>query len=313
MTSATRLFLSCMAWLSLAQLPACAHAQTGAWRAGLQHRQAMQSQQIGATLPASVQVIRDVHYGDDPQQRFDVYAPQHADHAPVILLVHGGAWAFGDKAMRNVIENKIGRWVPRGFIVISIDYRMLPQTPPLAQAGDVAQALAYAQQHARQWGGDPGSFILMGHSAGAHLVAVLSTEPSIGQRYGTASWLGTISLDSAALNVVAIMQARHLPLYDRAFGSQSGDWIAASPLQQLHQRIVPFLAVCSSQRRNSCTQAHNFVEKAVSFGTSASVIEQDLSHEQINERLGLDSDYTRQVEAFMRDLSPSVARALNGG
>ncbi|HET7330879.1 alpha/beta hydrolase [Dyella sp.] len=311
MTGATRLFLSCMAWLSLAQLPVCAHAQTDAWRAQMQRRQAMQSQQIGATLPASVQVIRDVHYGDDPQQRLDVYAPQHAEHAPVILLVHGGAWAFGDKAVRNVIENKVGRWVPRGFVVISINYRMLPQTPPLTQAGDVAQALAYAQQHARQWGGDPGAFILMGHSAGAHLVALLSAEPSIGKRYGVAPWLGTISLDSAALNVVAIMQARHLPLYDRAFGSQSSDWIAASPLQQLHERIVPFLAVCSSQRRNSCPQAHNFVEKATSFGTPASVVEQDLTHEQINERLGLDSDYTRQVEAFMRKLSPSVAQALN--
>ena len=312
MTSATRLLLGCMAWLSLAPLPMDAYAQSGAWRAALmQRRQAAPSQQAGATLPANIQVIRDVRYGDDPQQRFDVYAPPHADHAPVIMLVHGGGWAFGDKAMRNVIENKVGRWVPRGFIVISIDYRMLPQTPPLAQAGDVALALAYAQQHAGQWGGDPGAFILMGHSAGAHLVALLSVDASISKRYQVAPWLGTVSLDSAALNVVAIMQNRHLPLYDRAFGSQSSDWIAASPLQQLHGRIVPFLAVCSSQRQNSCPQAHNFVEKAASFGTAASVVEQDLSHEQINERLGLDSGYTQQVEAFMRTLSPSVAQALN--
>jgi acetyl esterase/lipase len=290
----------------------CADAQSGTWRAALmQRRQAAPSQQAGGSLPANIQVIRDVRYGDDPQQRFDVYAPQHADHAPVIMLVHGGGWAFGDKAMRNVIENKVGRWVPRGFIVISIDYRMLPQTPPLAQAGDVALALAYAQQHAGQWGGNPGAFILMGHSAGAHLVALVSVDASIGKRYQVAPWLGTVSLDSAALNVVAIMQNRHLPLYDRAFGSQSSDWIAASPLQQLRGRIVPFLAVCSSQRQNSCPQAHNFVEKAASFGTPASVIEQDLSHEQINERLGLDSDYTRQVEAFMRTLSPSVAQAID--
>lgn len=134
----------------------------------------------------------------------------------------------------------------------------------------------------------------MGHSAGAHLVALVSADTSVGKRYGVAPWLGTISLDSAALNVVAVMQARHLPLYDRAFGSQADGSMVASPLHQLHGHIAPFLAVCSSQRRDSCTQAHNFVAKTVSFGTHASVIEQNLSHEQINERLGLDSDYTHQ-------------------
>jgi len=302
----TRIHSTWLCWFALLLAPWFAQAQTAGWREALmQHR-------VQATLPAGVQVIRDVSYGSGAQQRFDVYMPAHAEHAPAILLVHGGAWAFGDKAARGVVENKVARWVPRGFIVISIDYRMLPQSSPLVQAGDVAQALAYAQQHAAQWGGDPSAFVLMGHSAGAHLVALVSTDASIGKRYGVAPWLGTISLDSAALNVVAVMQARHLPLYDRAFGKQADGWMAASPLHQLHGRIVPFLAVCSSRREDSCTQAHSFVAKAASFGTHASVIEQNLSHEQINEQLGQDSDYTHQVEAFMRGLSPSMAHVLNG-
>ena len=61
-----------------------------------------------------------------------------------------------------------------GIIFVSVDYRMLPQQDALAQADDVARALAFAQSRARSWGGDPGKFILMGHSAGAHLVALLA-------------------------------------------------------------------------------------------------------------------------------------------
>lgn len=306
MANTNRWLLSGIALLLLAQLPACAHAQSGTWRDSM-----LQRRQQNVPLPNDVQIIRDVSYGSDPRQRFDVYAPSHADHASVIFMVHGGAWAFGDKTARGVVQNKVSRWVSQGFIFISVDYRMLPQSLPLAQAEDVAQALAYAQQHIAQWGGDPDAFVVMGHSAGAHLVSLLSTDTSIGKRYGVIPWLGTVSLDSAALNVVATMQVRHLPLYDRAFGNQSDDWMAASPYQQMHGRMAPFLAICSTRRRDSCPQAHSFVAKAVAFGTQASVVEEDLTHEQINEQLGLDSDYTRRVESFMRGLSPSMAHALS--
>lgn len=262
-------------------------------------------------LPAGIRVVRDVAYGSDPRQRFDVYAPTQARHAPVIFMVHGGGWALGDKGMRNVIENKIARWVPRGFIVISTNYRMLPDAAPLQQARDVAQALASSQRRAAEWGGDRGKFILMGHSAGAHLVALLSAEPSLALQQGAGPWLGTISLDSASLDVVQTMRSRHLRLYDHAFGSDPTAWIAVSPLQQLDAAAAPFLAVCSSRRADSCPQAHRFVAKAMKLGMRAQVLEQDLSHEQINQQLGMASDYTARVEAFMRSLDPSVARLLD--
>lgn len=300
-------------WL-LVVMPLCACAQSGSLRDALIQRrlQAMQAAQGPATLAAGIQLIRNVSYGDDPHQRFDVYVPAHPEQAPVIFLVHGGAWAFGDKAARGVVQNKVNRWVPRGFVLISIDYRMLPQASPLMQADDVAHALAYAQHHVRQWGGDPSSFILMGHSAGAHLVALISTDTALAQRYHAEPWLGTVSLDSAALDLVAIMQARHFPLYDRAFGAQPDGWMAASPLQQMHGPIAPFLAVCSSRRKDSCSQAQRFVAKANAFGSRASVIEENKTHEQINEQLGADADYTHRVESFMRTLSPAVAQRLDG-
>lgn len=283
----------------------------GSWRDGWQRRRSA-AMPASANLPSGVHVIRDVAYGNDPRQRFDVYVPPGARHAPVIFLVHGGAWAFGDKAARGVIENKVARWVPRGFIVISSNYRMLPDAGPLEQAQDVAGALALAQRRAAEWGGSARDFILMGHSAGAHLVALLAADPSIARGRGATAWLGTIALDSAALDVVRIMRSRHLPLYDRAFGSDPAGWLAASPLQQLHQAGAPMLAVCSSRRKLSCPQAQGFADKAAGLGARARVLAEDLTHEQINEELGTDGDYTRQVEAFMAGLDPSVARVLAG-
>lgn len=264
-----------------------------------------------ATLPPGITVVRNVAYGTDPRQRFDVYAPAHAGHAPVILMVHGGGWRRGDKAARGVIENKIARWLPRGFIVISTNYRMRPVTAPLQQAQDVARALALAQRRASEWGGDPDRFILMGHSAGAHLIALLSAEPALATAQGARPWLGTISLDSGSLDVVQTMQARHLPLFDQAFGPDPAGWLAASPYQQMQARMPPFLAVCSSRRRDSCPQAHAFVDKALAFGGRASMLEEDLSHGEIDQQLGLPSNYTRAVEQFMRTLDPGVARRLD--
>lgn len=317
----TRARVAC-AILAVALATTASSAQAGPLRDALMQRRASQGQgqdgMLGAdgdrgpaNLPAGIRIVRDVSYGSDPRQRFDVYAPMQAHDAPVILLVHGGAWMLGDKAMRNVIENKVGRWVPRGIIVISIDYRMLPEAPVLQQAQDVASALAFAQQHASTWGGDPRRFILMGHSAGAHLVSLISAEPSIAREQGASQWLGTVALDSAAYDVARIMQGPHYRFYDRVFGNDPSVWTAASPKQQLVARIAPFLAVCSSQRRDSCPQARDFVAKAGSFGTRTQLLEEDMTHEQINEHLGAASDYTAQVEGFLRSLDPVVANLLD--
>ncbi len=123
------------------------------------------AQQRSAPLPVGVQRIADVPYGPDPAQRMDGYVPARATAgaAPVIFMVHGGGWRVGDKAMGRVVQEKVNRWVPRGFLLISANYRMLPASPVSVQASDVQAALVAAQQRAGTWGGDPGRFILMGH------------------------------------------------------------------------------------------------------------------------------------------------------
>ena len=261
--------------------------------------------QSASATSANISVQRDIAYGANPAQRMDVYLPQHLRGAPVVFMVHGGAWRIGDKASAGVVGNKAARWLPKGIIVVSVNYRMLPEADPLTQANDVALALAKAQGLATSWGGDPSRFVLMGHSAGAHLVALLATAPDIVKQQGAKPWLGTILLDSAALDVMQIMASKHLRLYDQAFGADPDYWRAASPLHRLSglsDKPAPLLAVCSTQRNDACPQAHGFVAKASSLGARYSVLPVDLSHREINHALGLSSAYTDSVESFIRSL-----------
>ena len=100
-------------------------------------------------------LLQDIAYGDDDDKnKIDIYLPASANNAPIMFMVHGGAWRFGDKKSKAVVSNKVQRWVSKGFIFISANYRMLPKTDPLEQANDVARALAFAQTKAPDWGGD---------------------------------------------------------------------------------------------------------------------------------------------------------------
>lgn len=260
-----------------------------------------------ARLPAGVTLSRDLPYGPGKDQRFDVYAPdkRSATPAPVVFMVHGGGWRRGDKAMQSVVENKVARWVTRGFIVVSANYRMLPGADVAQQAADVAKALAVAGQQAPGWGGDPNKFIMMGHSAGAHLVALIASSPAIA---GSARWLGTVALDSAAMDVETVMQGKHYRLHDQAFGKDPAFWRQVSPYAALQGPGRPMLAVCSTRREEACAQAERYVGKASSLGTRASVLREDLSHKDINQTLGQESAYTRAVEDFMRSLLPGETR-----
>ncbi|AKJ31806.1 esterase [Caldimonas brevitalea] len=256
-------------------------------------------------------MIRDVPYGARPEHRFDVYLPARAQAAPVIFLVHGGGWERGDKAHGPLVENKVAHWVGKGFVLISTNYRMLPEAQPDEQARDVARAFAAAQQRAAQWGADPRRYILMGHSAGAHLAALLASSPTLTARHGVSPWLGTVLLDSAVLDVVQLMEQRHLGLFDDAFGADPLYWPTVSPYHLLQQATAPLLAVCSSQRAAPCPDAQRFAAKAVALGSRVEVQPEDLGHGEINRQLGLASPYTARVDSFLRSLDAWVAHLLS--
>lgn len=263
-----------------------------------------------AAAPDGVRVLRNVAYGTAKLQAMDVYLPPQPRSAPIILMVHGGGWRIGDKRHQPVTENKVARWVPKGFILVSVNYPMVPDSDPVEQADDVARALATAQQAAPQWGGDPARVILMGHSAGAHLVTLLNADPSRAIRQGAAPWLGTVSLDSGALDVPAIMNHRHPRLYDEAFGNDPAFWEASSPIHQLARDSRPWLGICSSNRLASCGGNRAYAAKAQALGARAEVLGQALSHGEINSELGKPGAYADAVEAFMASLDPGVTALL---
>ena len=171
---------------------------------------------------------------------------------------------------------------------------------PLQQARDVAAAVASVQARAPHWGADPQRMVLMGHSAGAHLVALLGSAPSILADAGAMRPLGVVALDSAAMNVPAMMEHPVLPgIYDAAFGSDRGFWAAASPFHRLDRNALPMLIVCSSQRRDSCPQGKALAVKASGLGIPMQVLPEDLSHGEINHQLGQPSAYTRAVSDWI--------------
>lgn len=258
-----------------------------------------------SALPPGVRRLSDVPYGADVRQTMDVYLPPldvGTRPAAIVLMVHGGAWRYGDKAAAAVVSNKVARWTTRGTILVSVNYRLLPQADPSLQADDVARALAAVQAHAAEWGGDPARVVLIGHSAGAHLVALLGADPARAYALGARAWRGVVALDSAALDLEEIMERRHLPLYDAAFGGDAAFWHRLSPYHRLTSAALPSLLVCSSLRVDQpCAQAARYARRAQALGVRAEVLAQPLSHAQINARLGEAGAYTEAVERFLQE------------
>lgn len=239
-------------------------------------------------------------YGNNPAQKIDIYSPPTVNMTPIIVMVHGGAWRVGDKDESSVVKNKAAHWLPQGFIFISINYRLLPEADPYTQAMDVAQALHYIDLHAKEWGGDTNKMIVMGHSAGAHLVALLSASPTLLAQEKIPPWRGSIILDSAAMDVTRIMKTSHYRLFDKAFGNNENYWLKTSPITQLEKNSIPMLLVCSTRRDYSCLQAQDFSARAKSLGALTLVLPEDLSHGEINKNLGMQSDYTQAVDDFIK-------------
>lgn len=253
---------------------------------------------------------RDLAYGSHERQVLDVYAQPKISGAPIILMVHGGGWRHGDKGMGRVVDDKVARWVPKGFVFVSTNYRLMPDADPRQQADDIATAVKFVRDNAAQWGGDPQRIVLMGHSAGAHLIALLTAAPT---QFGFDSndWLGAVSLDSGALDVEAIMNRKHMRLYDKAFGDDRALWQRASPIRQLEAAGPPMLLVCSSERRDQpCVENSRFADAARKLGRRTEVMPQAMSHGEINHLLGDDAGYTAAVETFLSSLDSNIARQL---
>lgn len=147
----------------------------------------------------------------------------------------------------------------------------------------------------------------MGHSAGAHLVSLISSNPHKYTLFGLKTWLGTVSLDTATMDLVQTMEKKHYDFYDVAFGNDKNIWIQNSPLYQLDHSAVPMLLICSSIRDDKpCENSKPFIQKGINMGIRIEMNEQAMSHGEINDELGKPSSYTERVEQFIRSLGVSI-------
>jgi arylformamidase len=263
--------------------------------------------------------VKDVAYGTHERQRFDVYLPKgdaaRGGPAPMILMAHGGGWCVGDKSLKSTVQNKVARWTAKGFIVASTNYPMLTNgRDALAQAHEVATAAAHLQKNAAQWGGDASKLILMGHSAGAHLVSLVGTAKDIRDAAGMQNVLGVVSIDAGATDlemqmpkVVPFLKLR----YTEAFGTDPARWPQMSPFHRLDKTSAPWLGICSTTRPDKpCEQSEAYVQKSLALGIPAAVLALSKGHGKLNSELGKPGSYTDSVEKFMASLDAEVAARL---
>lgn len=264
-----------------------------------------------AALPPGVRLQPDLAYGPDARQRVDVYLPERPS-GPILVMVHGGGWRRGHKAMPPVVEGKLQHWVAkRGWILVSAGYRLAPQVRPREQAEDVARALAHVQKMAATWGGDADAIVLMGHSAGGHLAALASSSEPVRQAAGARRWLACVVLDGAAFDPATLMRGKHLPLYDVAFGPHPQEWRAASPTDALSASSppIPLLLVCSLPRPDdACGESRRFAERVRAVGGRAEVLPTPLGHMAANAAVGKDPRYTEAIEQFLSSLGTPAGR-----
>jgi acetyl esterase/lipase len=128
-------------------------------------------------------VSSSLAYADGPRQTLDIYRPRDAKAAPVIVFFYGGSWQDGNKETYRFVATSLAR---RGYATIVPDYRVYPEIRFPAFLQDGARAVHWVTQNAAKFGGDPARIILMGHSAGAYITAMLALD---GQ------WLGAVGLD----------------------------------------------------------------------------------------------------------------------
>jgi acetyl esterase/lipase len=195
----------------------------------------------------SFEAARDIAYGSHERQRLDVFASQQTrreGHADVVLFVHGGAFLRGSKSFNGLIYDNVSRWFARrGCVALNVEYRLAPGAPYPAGADDVAAALAWAQAHVEEFGGNPRRIFLVGHSAGgAHVATYLGDPLFAGLRAEGPGVAGTV-LISARLVADVHADNPNAAGVRAYFGADETRYTARSPLTYAARIDVPLMVV----------------------------------------------------------------------
>lgn len=142
-------------------------------------------------IPDGVKVVPDIAYrpGESKAWRLDLAMPEEPGDQPrpVIVFVHGGGWRSGDKRRAPFLGGAL-RYAAKGYVCVSVEYRLVGEAPFPACIEDVKCAVRWLRAHAKEYNVDPDHFGAYGNSAGAHLVAMLGVCPPSAGLEGDGPW-----------------------------------------------------------------------------------------------------------------------------
>lgn len=266
---------------------------------------------LGVTSAAQAQNVKNnIPYADPALERqvLDIYWPDKATNAPVVFWIHGGGWQAGDKSL---VQVKPKAFTDHGFVFVSTNYRLLPHVDMETINRDIARSIHWVHDHIATYGGDPNRLLVMGHSAGAELAALISTD----DRYLKAEGLslaiikGCVPVDGDTYDVPLMIEtgkARRKAAgqpepkfghYEK-FGSDPAkhrDFSAVNHVSR-DRAIPPFLMLHVADHPDTTAQAKRLGSVLTDAGLSAKVYgAAQTDHSKINENLGQPDDAATKV------------------
>jgi len=244
----------------------------------------------------------------------DIYAPTRAKgkcEAPLVVWVHGGGWRTGDKS--NNVRDKIPLFNDTGYMFVSVNYRLTDIASPdpvvyPEHNHDVAAALAWLVEHADDYGGDARRVALLGHSAGAAIVAAVATDEGYLRAEGLDLDALTCAapLDTQAFDIAARIGAGgpEAVLYSSVF-TDPARWAEASPMTHVAagKDIPPMLLVERGEPERRAVLA-DFVTALETADVPTTVVDGGgLTHGEVNSQIGAPGDtvMTPPVMSFLAD------------
>lgn len=249
-----------------------------------------------ALFAAEPKVYRDLAYAAPKQERqtLDVYAPAEGKNHPVVVWIHGGGWQRGDKAE---VQKKPQAFVDKGFVFVSINYRLLPDVTIKQMAGDVAKAIRWARDHAKEYGGASDTLFIMGHSAGAQLAALVCTDDRYLKAEGLTLSLikGCVPVDGDTYDVpmqIQTVEQRRADIYRKKFGDADSQK-DLSPVTHVAKgkHIPPFLILHVAEHPETKGQSQRLAKALQAVDVPAGAYPAEgKNHSTINSDLGLSDD-----------------------
>ena len=227
--------------------------------------------------------------------------------APVLLYVHGGGWI---KGTRGKIYNLDKYATQRGYMLVSVDYRPVPRTNIDGQVRDVVRSISWVRNNIGRYGGDRRKIVIMGHSAGSHLVSLIAAR-----RVGGAL-KGVIANDVQAYDMVAYGGMRgSLPyVYAAAFGSNPQNWVKWSPVTYVRKGprggLPPFMIMYSgSNYKRRQVLANGFAGDLKAKGARVTLFNgRRYTHGSIARGIGTSAEVTRAVDRFPEACVPIISK-----